>query len=243
MNRRLEPVVQRVRARLGKHILLDTGSAQLFFEDERHPWRAVPRDTLLVSLVGPAVADTIDGRWWAIELDGVRHNRAVRIWDTPPADCPGLAGLAVIHHDVADQWLEEEQPVYGMPKNPYHRVDVLASSRHVEVLVDGEPLAITRRPTLVIETGVPPRWYIPPGDLRWDRLTPSPQRTICQYKGEAHYWTVEGTDPPIYVWSYPEPMPEAATLSGLIGIASEDPAVELLVSSAPTQSKPTASRF
>ncbi|HEX4661125.1 MAG TPA: DUF427 domain-containing protein [Streptosporangiaceae bacterium] len=236
MNRRLEPVTQRVRARMGKHLLLDTTSAQLFFEnDERHPWRAVPADALLAPLAGPAIADTLDGQWRAIELDGVRHDRTVRTWNTPPADCPGLAGLAVIHHDLTDQWLEEEQPVHGMPKNPYHRVDALASSRHIEVLVNGEPLATTRRPTLVIETGVPPRWYIPPGEVRWGRLTPSPRRTTCQYKGQARYWTVEGTDPPAYVWSYAEAMPEAASLSGLICIASEDPAVELLVSDAPAQ--------
>jgi hypothetical protein len=33
--RRLEPVVQRVRARIGKRIILDTTHAQLLFEDER----------------------------------------------------------------------------------------------------------------------------------------------------------------------------------------------------------------
>jgi hypothetical protein len=37
--RRLEPLTQRVRARSGKRIILDTTHAQLLFEDERHPWR------------------------------------------------------------------------------------------------------------------------------------------------------------------------------------------------------------
>ena len=86
--RRLEPLTQRVRARIGKRIILDTTHAQLLFEDERHPWRAIPKDALLAQLAGPAVADKLDGRWWAIELDGTRHARAVRTWDTPPADCP-----------------------------------------------------------------------------------------------------------------------------------------------------------
>jgi uncharacterized protein (DUF427 family) len=124
--RRLEPLTQRLRARIGKRIILDTTRAQLLFEDERHPWRAVPKDALLAPLAGPAVADNLDGCWWAIELDGTRHDRAVRTSDTPPADCPALAGLAAVHHDLADQWLEEEHPAYGMPKNPYHRVDVRA---------------------------------------------------------------------------------------------------------------------
>lgn len=172
--RRLEPVVQRVRARIGKRIILDTTHAQLLFEDERHPSRAIPKDALLAPLAGPAVADSLDGCWWAIELDGTRHDLAVRTWDTPPADCPALASLAVVHHDLADQWLEEEHPVYAMPKNPYHRVGALPSGRHIQVLANGEPLATTRRPALIIETGVQPRWYIPPGDVRWDRLTPQP---------------------------------------------------------------------
>jgi uncharacterized protein (DUF427 family) len=152
-----------------------------------------------------------------------------RAWDTPPADCPALTDLYVVHHDAADQWLEEEQPVHGMPRNPYHRVDVLAASRHVEIRVHHELLASTHRPTLVVETGLPPRWYIPPGDIRWDRLTPSPQKTVCQYKGTAHYWTIDHTDPPVTVWSCPEPLPETAALAGLIGITPEHPAVKLRV--------------
>jgi hypothetical protein len=112
--RRLEPLTQRVRARIGKRIILDTTHAQLLFEDERRPWRAVPKDALLAPLAGPAVVGNLDGCWWAIDLDGTRHDRAVRTWDTPPADCP-----AVVHHDLPGQWLEEGHPVYGMPKNPY----------------------------------------------------------------------------------------------------------------------------
>ncbi len=44
--RRLEPVAQRVRARIGKRIILDTTRAQLLFEDERHPWPAIPKGAL-----------------------------------------------------------------------------------------------------------------------------------------------------------------------------------------------------
>ncbi|HET9143419.1 DUF427 domain-containing protein [Actinophytocola sp.] len=227
MNRRLEPLTQQVRARLGKHLLLDTTHAQLFFEDEHHPWRAIPRDALRVPLTGPPVADPVDGHWWTIELGGTRRTHAVRAWDRPPPDCPELTGVLVIHHDAADQWLEEEQPVPGMPKNPYHRVDVLPASRHIEIRVHGELLATTRRPTLVVETGLPPRWYIPPGDIHWDRLTPNPRRTVCQYKGTAHYWTIDHTHPPLLVWSYPEPLPETAALAGLVSILDDDPGVDL----------------
>jgi uncharacterized protein (DUF427 family) len=107
-----------------------------------------------------------------------------------------------------------------------------STCRHLQVLVNGELLASTHRPALIIETGVPPRWYIPPGDVRWDRLTLSPHHTTCQYKGQACYWTVDGTDPPLPVWSYLEPLPEVASLAGLIGIPDDDPAVQLLIGGA-----------
>ncbi len=60
--RRLEPLTQRVRARIGKRIILDTTHAHLLFEDERHPWRAIPKDALLAPLAGPAADDDLDGR-------------------------------------------------------------------------------------------------------------------------------------------------------------------------------------
>ena len=40
-----------------------------------------------------------------------------------------------------DEWLEEDEPVYGHPRDPYTRVDILTSSRHVQVVVDGETIA------------------------------------------------------------------------------------------------------
>ena len=121
------------------------------------------------------------------------------------------------------------------PKNPYHRVNALPSGRHIQVLVNGEPLATTYRPALIIETGVPPRWSVPPGDVRWDRLTPSPHHTTCQYKGQACYWTVDGTNPPLPAWSYLQPLSEAGSLAGLIGIPDDDPAVQLLINDSPAR--------
>ena len=111
----------------------------------------------------------------------------------------------------------------------------LPSGRHIQVLVNGEPLATTYRPALIIETGVPPRWYVPPGDVRWDRLTPSLQHTTCHYKGQACYWTVDGTNPPLPVWSYLQPLSEAGSLAGLIGIPDDDPAVQLLINDSPAR--------
>jgi uncharacterized protein (DUF427 family) len=47
-----------------------------------------------------------------------------------------LPGYVSVAFDAMDHWLEEDEPVYGHPRDLYHRVDVRASSRHVVVRHD-----------------------------------------------------------------------------------------------------------
>jgi uncharacterized protein (DUF427 family) len=82
-----------------------------------------------------------------------------------------------------DHWYEEDEEVFVHPRDPYHRVDVLNSSRHVKILVDGEVVAETDRPRILFETGLPPRYYFPPEDVSEDVLLPSDKNTECPYKG------------------------------------------------------------
>jgi uncharacterized protein (DUF427 family) len=60
-----------------------------------------------------------------------------------------------------DAWYEEDEEVFVHPRDPYHRVDILESSRRVTVRVNGEVVAQTERPKILFETGLPPRQYIP----------------------------------------------------------------------------------
>ncbi len=107
--------------------------------------------------------------------------------------------------------MEEDEEVIGHPHDPYHRVDVLESSRQVRVTLDGEVLAASDRPKILFETGLPPRHYLPPEDVRTDLLLPSDTETICPYKGVASYHSalVNGTSIEDAAWLYPEPLPEA----------------------------------
>ena len=92
-----------------------------------------------------------------------------------------------------DEWYEEDEQVFVHPKDPYHRVDVLESSRHVRVKMGGEVVAETQRPMILFETGLPPRYYMPP-----------------DYSVEAGGERVEDL-----VWYYPEPIPEVGKIEGL----------------------------
>lgn len=81
--------------------------------------------------------------------------------------------------------------------------------RRVRVVVGGVALADTTRALRVLETASPPTFYIPPEDVRLDLLVPEPRRTVCEWKGEASYWTIRAGERvvPSAAWSYPRPMP------------------------------------
>jgi uncharacterized protein (DUF427 family) len=104
-----------------------------------------------------------------------------------------------------------------------HRVDVLKSSRHVKVSVSGEVVAETERPKILFETGLPPRYYIPPEDVREEALVPSNKETQCPYKGVASYYSVEAGSRRMedLVWYYLEPIPEAAKIKGHLAFFNE----------------------
>jgi uncharacterized protein (DUF427 family) len=125
----------------------------------------------------------------------------------------------VLDFDAFDSWLEEDDEVVSHPRDPFHRVDVRRSSRHVRVERDGQLLAESTRPTLVFETALPVRTYLPPDDVRLDLLEPSPTRTACAYKGRATYRSF-GTVPDI-AWTYEHPLPDAAELTGLVAFFDE----------------------
>jgi uncharacterized protein (DUF427 family) len=100
---------------------------------------------------------------------------------------------------------------------------VLESSRHVRVKVAGEVVAETQRPTILFEAGLPPRYYILEEDVRMELLEASEKTTQCPYKGVASYYSVEAGDGRVedLVWYYPEPIPEAAKIEGLLAFFNE----------------------
>ena len=112
---------------------------------------------------------------------------------------------------------QADEPVYTHPRDPYKRIDILASSRHVRVEIDGVTVAESRQPRILFETGLPARYYLPLPDVRTELLQPSDTVTHCPYKGAASYWSVDtgrGRHEDI-VWIYRAPLPESQKVAGL----------------------------
>ena len=125
---------------------------------------------------------------------------------------------AAFYWGKMDAWFEEDEEVFYGPKDPYSRTDCLRSSRHVRVEVNGVTVAETTRPTLLLETGLPHRYYIPSADVRMAALRPSDRVVGSPSKGEARYFHVDagGETFENAAWTYRYPSAEAAKIAGLV---------------------------
>jgi uncharacterized protein (DUF427 family) len=133
-----------------------------------------------------------------------------------PAD--DVAGYVTVEWGDADAWFEEDEQVFGHPRNPYHRIDCLRSRRHLRVEASGVVLVDTTETLAVYETALEPRLYVHPAAVRMDLLEPSATTSYCPYKGTATYWNAHlgGEIVEDVAWSYEDPLPESLPLGGLV---------------------------
>lgn len=194
----VEPSPRRIRAIRGGATVLDCRRAKMLFRHAHLGRYFFPRD---------------DWRWEALgDLEPA----------LPPPGVPGLEDHVTFAFADLDAWYEEDDEIVGHAIDPYHRVDVRDSSRHVRVSVGGEVLAESTRTRVIFETSLPPRWYFPPQDVLAD-LEPSDLRTTCAYKGRASYRShaAGGADGENLAWFYPAPLENAARVAGYIAFFGE----------------------
>jgi uncharacterized protein (DUF427 family) len=128
-------------------------------------------------------------------------------------------GLLEIAWDAADEWLEEEEELLGHARDPFHRIDALRTSRHVQVSLNGEPLADTKNAVALFETRLPTRWYIPRTDVIAELTRNDEHRTTCAYKGHASHWDAGGES--AIAWSYELPLNDAMPVRSMLCFYNE----------------------
>ena len=219
----VEPTPRRIRVRLGGRVVADSSRALLLIE---HSPRSMPTYYLPVEDVrAGALADERDRRWAVVSGDRRAEGAA---WSDD--SLPELAGHVTFSWDAVEWWEEDEQ-VFVHARSPHHRVDVLPSSRRVEVFVKSDRIAESVRPYLLFETHLPTRYYLPFGDVRAELLTASETVTRCPYKGVARYWShPEVAD---VAWSYPKPIAELPRIKGLVSFYNER--VDIVVDGEPVE--------
>jgi uncharacterized protein (DUF427 family) len=225
---RIDPTPRRIRARLGANPVADSTHAKLVYVEGHHPEYFLPVDDIDWDILQRGTNEAITaelGTHRAItNPDGVTVGQ--RFVDGIAKD------LVRLEFDAMDAWFEEDEQIWVHPRDPYRRVDVLESSRHIDVTINGVTVASTDRPRLVAETGLPARWYVPRADVDWTVLQPSATDSYCQYKGAADWWNVDidGGDTLIDVmWGYERPVPDASKLVGLVAFYAEHDAIDTIV--------------
>ena len=216
---RVEPGPKWIRGYLQGELVFDTRTPWLVWEVPYYPAYYIPVDEVRAELVPTGQTEHSPSRGNAtlydVRVAGERAPGAARRYVDSPI--PELRDLVRFEWDALDEWLEEDEPVYVHPRDPYKRVDILASSRRVQVELDGVLLADSRAPRILYETSLPPRYYLPLPDVRMELLRPSASTSACPYKGNAAYWSVDvnGVLHTDLVWIYRTPLPESQKIAGL----------------------------
>jgi uncharacterized protein (DUF427 family) len=216
---RVERGQKRVRAYLAGELVADTRAPVLVWEWPYYPTYYIPADDVHAELVPAGRAEHSpsrgDGQVCHVKVAGADADGAALRYPDSPIEA--LRDLVRLDWNSMTDWFEEDELVYVHPRDPYSRVDILASSRHVRVALDGVTVADSRQPRILFETGLPPRYYLPLTDVRMDLLRRSGTQTHCPYKGTAGYWSVD-TGQAVHadiVWIYRAPLPESQKVAGL----------------------------
>ena len=199
---------RRMRAVLAGATVLDSRGGMMLHTSGAMATMLFPREHLDADLLAQG---SRPGRWNVVVGDRLARDAVAAAPQLPGAAGAVVSGMVALHHGSMDRWFEEDDPVYSHVRDPYHRVDVRSSHRHVVVRHEGVVVADSRRPKLLFETGLPVRYYLPFADVRLERLQLSATISECPYKGDGQHWdlaTSAGAVPDA-AWSLPHPLPEA----------------------------------
>ena len=228
-----EPYHRRLRGLVGDTVVVDTLGAHLLHETAIKPVAYVPLADVDASLLTPTDTSTHcpfkgDASYRTLTVGDRVIEDALWTYEEPLPEASWLLGYGAFYWEKLDTWLVEDEPVERL-RDPYHRVDVHASSRPVVVRAAGTVIAETSRPQMLFETSLAPRVYIPREDVADGVLEPSETRTHCAYKGDASYWSVrvDGQVLPDVAWSYEDPVRESAQVAGHVSFDGEGVEVEV----------------
>lgn len=224
----LDDEPKRIRAVLAGETILDSRRAKMLHETGRFPQRFFPLEDVVAESLLPSERRRSDrfkgeGVFYDLRVGERRVSDAGIRYEPPPGGVP-IGGMIAFKFDKLDQWLEEDEPIRGHPRDPYHRFDCRRTGEHVVVQIGDETVADTRRAIKLFETSTVTRYYVPLDEVRPGCLTPSSTRSWCPYKGEAAYFDVRAGSRLIEdgAWTLPEPLGEAVVVLGHISFWKDE---------------------
>jgi uncharacterized protein (DUF427 family) len=160
--RELEPSPRWVRVRFAGQIVADSKRVMLLREPGRlpvyyFPWEDVRPEILVPASHVTPCSDRGTAVCWTVRVGDQAAEHAAWGHPDPPPPQLRLRGYVAFEWSKMDAWFEGGRRGLRASRDLYKRVDVLHSSRHVRVVVAGELVAETRRPSRLFETALPTR--------------------------------------------------------------------------------------
>jgi len=228
----LEPSPKRIRVVVAGETVADSRRAMLLHESGHQPIYYFPPEDVRADLLEPSDRHTHcpkkgEASYHSIRVGSDVVEAGAWYYPDPIVEAPPLlGGLIAFYWNRMDHWYEEDEEVFGHPRDPYHRIDVLKTDRHVRVSLGGELLGESDRAMALFESNLPTRWYLPREDVG-ATLSPSDTTTICPYKGTASYYSVGVEGGKDLIWIYEDPLPDAVKIKGLLCFFGERADIEL----------------
>jgi uncharacterized protein (DUF427 family) len=218
---RFEPCAKRVRAIVQGETIVDSLHAVVVAGPGYLPVYYFPPEDVRADFLKPSNhrsrhSSLGEATHSHLAIAGKRIENAAWSYANPLSSAERIKGFVAFERNKMNHWFEEDEEVFGHPRDPRHRVDVRRSSREVCAIFAGQTIAFTHRAMFLFETGHPTRYYVPPEDVRQDVLVATSRRTTCPYKGDASYWSIKLGDriAEDAVWAYLDPLPDCPQIKG-----------------------------
>lgn len=222
------PCARRVRVKFNGETIADSLAPMMMREGRHLPVYYFPRADVRMDLLAPTGHDSFcpykgAASYYSIRAGELVSENAVWSYQAPFPEVADIKDYLAFYWDRVDQWFEEDDEIFKHPRDPYHRVDVINSSRPVTVTLKGVEIANSARARFAFETNHPTRYYFPRDDVKMELLHSSSFTSTCPYKGDAVYFSarIDGELLEDVAWCYPAPIAECPKIRDYICFFNE----------------------
>jgi len=225
-----EPLRRRMRVKYADQWVADSADVILLHEPGRYPVAYFRAEDIAEGTLEP-LSHTTNHRelgtttWYTVTVGDRSTERAAWQHTDLPPYAQIMEGRVAFAWRAIDEYYEEDERIVGHAADPYHRIDIRQTSRHLVVRHGDQVIADSNGPLVLLESGFAPRWYVPREHVNEAALTPIDGQTFCPYKGLCSYYDVG--DAHQAAWYYPEAWEEVKRIRNMVSFEADKLHIEL----------------
>ena len=139
----LEPTPKRIRVVVGEEVVADSHRVMLLHESGHQPIYYFPPQDVRAELLEPSDRHTRcpkkgEASYYTIRAGEHVVDAGAWYYPDPISEAPPIKDMIAFYWNRMDHWYEEDEEVFVHPRDPYHRVDIIRTDRHIRVSLDGD---------------------------------------------------------------------------------------------------------